>query len=155
MFNKFYNLCAVQIRRIPLVKKYPTLKELIKYFLVGNFSNSVDFIFYIYLTRYFELLYEHYLYTSIFTMALASLVRFLLHKHWTFKDIDTRIYLQYLKLITVLALSLAINTIILFIAVERFEAHDIFAKFIGLVFASLNSYLLTKSWVFCRQKHKK
>lgn len=153
MFNKFYNLCAIQIRRIPLIKKYPTLKELIKYSLVGNFSNLIDFIFYIYLTRFFEVFYIHYLSTSIFTMLLASSIRFSLHKHWTFKDSDTRVYWQYLKLVITLALCVAIGAIILYIAVEKFGLNDILSKIIGELVAALNSYILTKYWVFSRRRH--
>ncbi len=148
MFEKFYNLCANQIRKVRLIKKYPTLKELIKYSLVGNFSNLIDFSFYILLTRFFVFFYQHYLYTSIFSMVLASIIRFLLHRYWTFKDINTNIYLQYLKLIIVLALSLIIENTILFISVEYFYFNDIIGKFIGLVISSLITYFLTKKWVF-------
>ncbi len=151
MFKKFYNFCANQIRKIPLLKKYPTLKELIKYSLVGNFSNLVDFSFYIFLTRFFIIFYRHYLLTSIFTMIIASIIRFVLHKYWTFRDITSNIYLQYLKLIIVLSSSLIIENLILFIAVEKININDIIGKFIGLVLFSLTTYFFTKKWVFYHQ----
>ena len=154
MLLKFYNFFADKVRHFSLIKKYPRVKELIKYSLVGNFSNLVDFSFYIFLTRFFIIFYRHYLWTSIFSMIIASIIRFILHKYWTFKDITSNIYLQYLKLIIVLGLSLIIENTILFISVERFSFNDIIGKFIGLVLSSLITYFLTKKWVFYHQSRK-
>ncbi len=149
---KLYHATLNTIRQFPLLKKYPAVKELMKYSLVGNLSNILDLGLYIYLTRAFFFWHEHYLTANIFTMLIASIARFVFHKRWTFRDNSKNIHWQYVKFILVMILSLIINELALFITVEHIGFHDIIGKIIGMVIGTLFVYYLTKKWVFNQEE---
>lgn len=148
MYIAIYNKIADKIRNIPLIKKYPTIKEIMKYALVGHASNLIDFSLYIYLTRVFSFWLEHYLIANLLAMFIASIFRFTFHKNWTFRDSNEKVYAQYLKFALILFFGLIINGVILFIAVENFNLNDIIGKLIGLAIGSLIIYCLTRALVF-------
>ena len=149
---KLYNSTLNTIRQFPFLRKYPAVKELMKYSLVGNLSNILDLGLYIYLTRAFFFWREHYLTANIFTMLIASIVRFIFHKHWTFRDNGKNIHWQYFKFILVMILGSIINVLVLFITVEHIGCHDIIGKIIGLAIGTLIVYSLTKKWVFNKEE---
>ena len=146
--RRLYNLIANIIRRLPIVKKYPTAKELMKYSLVGNIGNLIDIGAYIYLTRAFEFWQENYLIANAFTMLIASRVRFIFHKHWTFRDRSENFRWQYSKFIVVMIIGLLINEVILYITVEHLNFNDIIGKITSMICGTFISYYLTKKWVF-------
>ena len=137
-----------KIRQLPLVKKHPNLKEMAKYSLVGNLANIIDFGLYIYLTRAFFFWRQHYLIANLFTMLIASTVRFTFHKHWTFRDTSQRIRRQYGKFILVMILGLGIDEAALFISVEYLNFYDLLGKIVSMVVGTFIIYYLTKKWVF-------
>jgi len=59
--KRTYNRIAGHFRQLYVFKKYPAVKELLKYSVAGNFSNLIDFGVYIYLTRTFSFWRRHYL----------------------------------------------------------------------------------------------
>jgi putative flippase GtrA len=148
MTNSIYNKIIQRFRNLELIKRYPTIKELIKYSLVGNLSNALDFGLYFYLTRVFYFWWEHYLVANLFTLFMASLVRFVFHKHWTFRNSDKRIYTQYLKFITILVIGLIFNEFILYISVEHLIFNDLIGKLMAMALGTLLIYYFTRTWVF-------
>ncbi|NCP16934.1 hypothetical protein CO134_00505 [Candidatus Kuenenbacteria bacterium CG_4_9_14_3_um_filter_39_14] len=149
---KLYYSTLNTIRQFPFLKKYPAVKELLRYSLVGNLSNMLDLGLYIYLTRAFFFWQEHYLTVNIFTMLIASIARFVFHKHWTFRDNSKNIHRQYVKFILVMILGLIISELVLFITVEYIGCHDIIGKIIGMIICTLIVYYLTKKWVFNKEE---
>ena len=148
--DSIYNSLCSKIRNLPLIRRYPTLKELIKYSIVGNFSNLVDFSLYFYLTRVFSFWREHYLIANLFTLFIASIIRFIFHKRWTFRDSGTNVHIQYLKLICLLIAGLIINEAVLFISVEHFILNDLIGKLIAIILGTLVIYYFTRTWVFSK-----
>lgn len=148
MILSIYQAISYKIRSLPLVKKYPTLKELVKYSIVGNLSNLLDFSLYIYLTRAFIFWREHYLTANLITLLLASVTRFAFHKHWTFRDSSKQTHIQYIKFITILIIGLALSELVLFLSVEHLSLYDILGKLIAVVIGTLITYYFTRTWVF-------
>jgi len=151
MLLKFYNFFADKVRHFSLIKKYPRVKELVKYSLVGNFSNIIDLGSYIYITRSFDFWRRHYLIANLITMLIASITRFILQKYWTFKNFDSSISSlksQYLKFILVLTAVILIEEWLLYVAVEFVNINDLVGKIIAFAFGTVIVYTLTKHWVF-------
>ena len=148
MLIDIYNKISSKIKNTPFIKKYPNLKELMKYSLVGNFSNLIDFGLYIFLTRAFSFWRENYLIANLISLFVASLFRFIFHKQWTFRDSSQRVYAQYFKLILLLLVGLLLNEAILFISVEFLVIHDLIGKLIAVVLGTLFIYYFTRTWVF-------
>lgn len=145
--NMYENL-ANYIRGIYIFKKYPTIKELLKYSLAGNFSNLIDFGVYIYLTRTFVFWRRHYLTVNLISMLLASISRFFLQKYWTFKDSHSGIKVQYVRFIIVLFLGLIVSEAVLYISVEHIYINDLLGKILAFGVATVIVYFLSKKWVF-------
>ena len=148
MPESIYKKIINKIRSLPFVKRYPTIKELIKYSLVSNLSNVIDLGLYIYLTRVFYFWREHYLVANLFSLFIASLVRFRFHKHWTFRNSDKHIHIQYLKFITILIIGLIMNELVLYISVEHLFFNDLIGKLIAMALGTLVIYHFTRTWVF-------
>lgn len=151
-FNSIYNTLSAKFRNLSLIKKYPTLKELVKYSIVGNFCNLVDFGLYFFLTRTFIIFHTHYLVTNLFTIFIASIIRFIFHKRWTFRDDGVNIHIQYLKLAALLFVGLLFNEAILFVSVEHLIINDLVGKFIAITLGTLLVYYFTRTWVFKKNK---
>jgi putative flippase GtrA len=147
-FYYFYNAIAGKIRNLPIVQRHPSAKELIKYSIVGNFSNFLDLALYVYLTRAFGFWLEHYLWANALTIVAGSITRFILHKKWTFRHDAGSFHEQYLKFIAVLLVSLVLSVIILFLIVEYSDINDIVGKIISMALVTVFVYYLTKVWVF-------
>ncbi|NMC51682.1 GtrA family protein [Candidatus Kuenenbacteria bacterium] len=148
IFYNLYNKLADKIRNIPIVRKHPTAKELIKYSIVGNFSNILDLVLYVILTRSFIFWHENYLFANVLTMVVGSLSRFFLHKKWTFRHDTGSFHEQYLRFIAVMFVSLILSTVLLFLTVEYLLVNDIVGKLIATAIITLIVYYLTKIWVF-------
>lgn len=148
MLKPCYEKIALKIRSLPLLNRNPSLKQLIKYSLVGNFSNLIDLSLYIYLTRFFFLWRAHYLIANLLTMFIAGIFRFIFHKHWTFRDPARNIKEQYLKFSLTLLLSFAANELVLFTAVEAGNMNDLIAKIISMAAGTLFVFAIMKKWVF-------
>ncbi len=146
--NSLYHYFAEKIKRLPIIQKHPELKELIKYSVVGNTSNFIDLLLYIYLTRAFSFWQEHYLTANLFAMLIASIVRFVFHKHWTFRNTSLFVKTQYAKFILVMFLGLIINEVVLYITVEHGGFNDLIGKLASLAVTTLFAYYFTKFWVF-------
>ena len=151
-FVNLYNKIADPIRRHPLIRKHPSAKELVKYSVVGNFSNFLDLGLYIALTRAFTFWHDKYLLANALTMVIGSASRFIFHKKWTFRQDGGSFQEQYLKFIIVLAISLVLTEFFLFFSVEYLSIHDILGKIISMGLVTAVVYYLTKIWVFKKNK---
>jgi putative flippase GtrA len=153
MFTRLYNKIAHPIRQHPYIQKHPTAKELIKYTIVGNANNVLDFGLYVFLTRAFNFWHEHYLIANIITMLTAGITRFVCHKKWTFRDSGRAINKQFLKFIITLFLTLFAGDLFLFILVERVAINDVLAKLLSSLLTTLITFRLTSSWVFQEKRN--
>lgn len=126
-----------------------TLKQLIKFGLVGMVSFTIDFGTYTFLTRMITSLQEYYVLVSVFTSALAIVAAYIIHHHWTFRQTEkmsTTIAGRYL-LVTVSGLLLQNG--LLLILVERGQINDLFAKLLAVVIIGGGwNFIWARSWVF-------
>ncbi len=144
----FYEKTAICFRNLPFIRHYPDSKELIKYSIVGNFSNFLDLVLYIIFTRFSNFWHENYLWANALSMFIGSVVRFFLHKKWTFRHNAGSSHYQYFRFIIVLILSFILTGLFLFLIVEHFTVNDIIGKIIAMGLVTGFTYYLTKIWVF-------
>ena len=147
MLSFIHNLIN-KFRNYYFIKKNPVVKELIKYSIVGQMGNIIDFGLYLYLTRVFGYWRENYLTANLFGMAMAGILRFVFHKKWTFRDKDKKTEIQYFKFTAVLILNFLINQGFLYYAVEYLNINDILGKLIAAVLTTLLVYCASKYWIF-------
>ena len=150
MFPSIHRLTQ-KFRAHPFIQQNPQVKEMIKYAIVGNVSNVIDFGLYIYLTRAFSYWRDHYLDANIFTILIAGIVRFTWHKKWTFRDQGREVEVQLFKFITIIIISAVINQLILYLSVEYLTINDIIGKLIASLLTTLLIYYGSKIWVFERK----
>lgn len=148
--TNLYNKIAEPIRRLPLVRRHPSAKELIKYSIVGNASNFLDLGLYIILTRFYAFWYDQYLLANVVAMVAGSVSRFFFHKKWTFRDGAASFHRQYLRFIAVLVASLVLTELCLFFSVEYLGLYDILSKIISMGLVTGLVYYTTKVWVFSK-----
>jgi putative flippase GtrA len=147
-FNFLYNKAASKFRRLPFIRNYPGSKELIKYSIVGNFSNFLDLVLYIFLTRISDFWHTHYLLANALTMVIGSVIRFALHKKWTFRHDGGSFHGQYIRFMIVMFGSMILTEFLLFLAVEHLAVNDIIGKILAMGVVTAFCYYLTKVWVF-------
>ncbi len=152
MFKKkihhLYNQAATRFRGLPFIRNYPGSKELIKYSIVGNLSNFLDLALYIFITRVSGFWHTHYLLANALSMIIGSILRFVLHKKWTFRHDGGSFHHQYFRFMVVMFFSLISTGILLFLAVEYLSVNDIIGKILAMGVVTLFCYYLTKVWVF-------
>ena len=144
LHNKFTD----KIRDFYVFRRYPTVKELAKYSIVGNLCNLFDLGLYIFITRFFDFWRERYLLANVVTIFLASLVRFILQKKWTFKDQSRQIRKQYLMFVFVLVAGLILNIVMIYLLVDIANMYDLIGKIIAMALGTFVVYYGSKKWVF-------
>ncbi len=149
MIKNIYHNLAHKFRNITFIKQHPAIKEILKYSVVGNLTNIVDVGLYIYLTRAFIFWEHHYLIANLITMFIASVIRFVFHKKWTFRDKgQDRVHKQFIKFSLLMVLGLAITEVILYVCVEYFYIYDLIGKIIAMAAVTVIVYYLTRTWIF-------
>lgn len=121
------------------------VRQFIKFGLVGLSSTVIDWGIYLGLTRIFALFY---LMAKILSFSVAVLNSYIWNRRWTFRSNDPAKLKQFIKFLTISIVGLVLNSLIMFLAVDKFRLHDI----IGLVFATaivlIWNFLANKFYTF-------
>lgn len=129
----------------PIIKKYPFLRQLVKFIMVGFVNLTIDFALYLFCTR---ILHLHYLISNIISFTGATVNSYILNKKWTFRDTSANIKVQYLKFYIANGIGLGINQILLYILVDHFHFFDIFSKCVAVVIVTFWNFFINKFWTF-------
>lgn len=129
--------------------KIPSLKQFIKFALVG-FSNTItDFIVYYLLTRLIFWFGHYYLVANMISFTVAVTQSFFINKRWTFRQTgNDNFRRQYVKFFLVNLLALSVNQFLFYLLVETAQLHDLFAKVLLVISNVLINFTLAKFWVF-------
>jgi len=147
MIQLFKNLIT-KFRNFYVIRQYPGLKQLIKYLIVANAVSLFDFSAYVLLTEISSFFLKHYLITNLITMAFASLIRFFLHRQWTFRAYGGRLHLELAKFTLLTTVSIAISELVLLCSIEFLSASNIIAKLTAMAISSLIPFIGSKYWIF-------
>lgn len=157
---------ADYIRKHQLIKKYPALKQVIKFAVIGNINNIIDFGIYISLTRGFPYWKEHYLLANLIAFMISVLATFDIVRIWIFKlpilprdedegekvklsqEEERNIHIQYFKFLFISFIFFGLNEAGLFVFVEFLRIHDIIAKLIAAFIVWIMRFNIHKFWTF-------
>ncbi len=123
----------------------PSVKQFIKFSLIGGFNTLVDLAVYVFFTR---IVYWHYLSAAIMAFFLAASCSFLLNKYWTFKVNHQSFSGQYFKFILVASGGLLWTLFFLYIFVDHLHWYDILAKVLTIIIVMNWNFWLQKLWTF-------
>lgn len=135
-------------RSLPLIRRYPTLKQFIKFGLVGTVITILDFSIYLALTRSLLFWQRHYLWANFVAFSVAATGSYFLNRIWTFRNDHHNITAQYTKFFFVATMGLLINETVLFVSVHQFEWFDLAGKGLAVGFTMFWNFSLNKIWTF-------
>jgi putative flippase GtrA len=119
------------------------LKTFLKFILVGVSNTLLNFLVF-FIT--FRLLNIFYILSSVISFIFAFTNSYFWNKTWTFKKISNQYQLP--KFFIVNILSLLINVIILFLAVEILNIHPLIGQIFGISSSLSINFLGNRYWVF-------
>jgi putative flippase GtrA len=139
----FSNLLQ-KANKLYLFQKFPFIKQLIKFFLVGTSNTALDFIVYIVLTRIFHV---YYLIATTISFIVAVTWSFYLNRRWTFR-VKRGLIPQYGAFFLVNTAVMLLNVGLLYVFVDYLKVDDLLAKLgITLILGILN-FTVNKFWTF-------
>ena len=127
-----------------IIRKFPVLKQLIKFFLVGASNTALDFVIYIILTRVFHL---YYLIAATISFIVAVTWSFTLNRSWTFK-VKRGLATQYPIFFLVNFGVLLLNNGILYLLVDYSRVNDLLAKLLASLILGIINFTINKLWTF-------
>lgn len=133
------------------IRKFPTLKQFLKFCIVGGTSAILNFIILFACTQWLGI---WYVYSSVVAYILSALFNFSYNKFWTFRNkaAGKETLNQAVKFTIVTLFGLSINTVIIYGLTERqgfdYRVSWVFAT--GLV--AVWNYSFNRFWTF---RHKK
>ena len=122
-----------------------TVKQFIKFSVVGLSNTILDFSIYIILTREF---YIHFLVANAIAFIVAVSWSYLANKWWTFRDKSTSTKSQYSKFIVISLIGLGINEGILSLLVIYVGLWDLLAKLGAVVIVVFWNFWANRTWTF-------
>lgn len=136
-----------RIRHHPEVQKRPGLVQFVKFSLVGTSNTLVDFAVFSVLLYGFGL---HYLSANVASFTTATTWSYILNRRWTFRARHGKVHVQYFKFILVSIVGLGLNTLILFLLVERAHLAKIIAKALAVLIVLGWNFPINRHWTFRR-----
>ncbi len=137
------------INQNPVIKRFPFLKEMFKFGVVGVSNIVVDTSVYTLLTRVFHL---YFMLAAVGAFIIAVTWSFYFNRRWTFRSNGKKVKTQYFKFFLVNGLVVFLNLLFFYLAVEFVHIYDLIAKpGVGVVIGFIN-FTLNKFWTFSKEK---
>lgn len=127
---------------------YIKYKEPIVYMLFGGVATAIDFLTYIFLTRFFEFDEST---CNVIAQLIAVVAAFFLNKIFVFKDtsfVFKTTLIQFVEFCSLRILTVALNSLLFWIFVDIFTMHDILIKVLVSVLIVILNYFFSKLIVF-------
>jgi putative flippase GtrA len=130
--------------------KSNSLVKLSRFILSGSSAALVHFVLLYIFTEYFGI---YYLVSTIISFILSSVVAFLMHKFWTYKNHNKeKIPSQFSFHFLVVGINLVLNTFLVYIFVEWIGLWYILAQFTISIILAFESFFIL-GWVFRHRTH--
>ena len=126
------------------LEKYPSIKQFIKFGLIGLLNTFIDLIAYVFFTR---VLFWHYLVAALLAFVIAATSSFILNSYWTFV-IQDKLKERYLNFFLVALGGLMWTELFLYILVDKFFWFDLWAKILTVLVVVNWNFFLQKYWTF-------
>lgn len=146
-----YSKSRELVNKFFLFKKYPVLKQVVKFGIVGASNIFVDVLVYWLLTRFGGF---YYLLAATVSFLAANIWSYFWNRRWTFHDHSPAIIRQYLKFLAANIIAILLNLLLLFVFVDFFHFDDLFSKIIASIAVGLVNFIINKIWAFNGQPAK-
>jgi len=134
----------------PIAERFPVLREMFKYALVGVSNTLIDFYIYFSLTRLFDFWREYYLAANLVAFSAAATWAFFLNKYWTFGHRGQGAHKQFIKFVSVCFFGLILAETILYLTVDVFHQSDVWGKILAIFIVYFWNFFTNKYWTFKR-----
>lgn len=172
--EKINNCKYIQmLREHSLFREHPTLKQIIKFAIVGNLNTIIDFLIYIFLTRGFLFWKVHYLSANSLAFMISICATFDIVRTWIFKlpilphdeeeakkfrlsdEEERKIHIQYFRFLFVNFSFFLFNELGLLIFVESFRVNDITSKLLVEILIWFTRFMVHRLWTFKKKNEFK
>jgi putative flippase GtrA len=122
------------------------LFKLLRYLISGGTAAAVNFATLFVLVQF---LHVHYLSASILAFVVSIAVSFAMQKFWTFRDKLTHdIHMQFSRYVVVISSSLLINTVLVYLMVEKLYIWYMFAQVTATIVVAVINFFAYRHFVF-------
>lgn len=128
--------------------RHPTVRELIKFGIVGFTTLLIDLAIYYALTRGIPYFRIHFLQANTIAVAVDLIWNFYWNNRWTFRLGGAGSWPQYLSYLGVAASGFGWNQLILWTFVARFGLHDLLAKLAAIAIVFFWNFVLQRAFTF-------
>lgn len=134
-----------QINNISLLKRYPIIIQFIKFCSVGLTNLVVDYLVYIFLTRFF---YWHFVAAKVASFVVAVSWSFTINRRWTFKSDGDKLSQKYCKFFVANTIAMVLNIYLFYLAVKVLKIYDLLALLLVAIIVSVFNFILNRFWTF-------
>lgn len=129
-----------------LDERYPSHTKILRFLISGGISLGTDLVL---LYIFTDILGIWYLASAIAAFILAFGVSFTLHKFWTFGDLSREdIHMQAGIYFLVAVVNLALNTLLVYLFVERAGFHYLIAQITASALIAIESFFVYQRYIF-------
>lgn len=128
-----------------LLSRFPSLAQFVKFCVVGCTNLALDFGVYFCLTRFLRV---YYLLATVLSFLVAVTWSFFINRRWTFDHSGGDLGALYAKFLTANTASIAMNTGLLYMFVEKAGLHDLAGKLISSSIVAFFNFAVNKFWTF-------
>lgn len=121
------------------------IEQFLRFFVVGVINTGIDFSIYVALTR---LLNVPFVFATIISVTIATILAYLFHKNLTFRNTDPHTTSKVVKFFIVSFIGLCLNAGIVFFGTHILDIYDIYVKISATGVVMFWSFFMHKFWTF-------
>lgn len=130
----------------PLIAERPSIRQFLKFGIVGAGNTLVDFGLYVFLTR---VAHAYFLLAHVGSFLCAVVVSYILNKRWTFRDTSRPLLSRQLgQFLVVSAVGAVLSSLLLFGLVEYAGLPDLVGKVLAIGIVLFWNFFANKHWTF-------
>jgi putative flippase GtrA len=147
-WRKYYNYFAIKVRFLPIIRNYPWLRQFIKFSIAGGVCTVIDFLIYIFLTRFSSFWQNRLIWANFLSICLSATINFVWNKKWTFGSRGQAFLSQYAKFWVVVIGGIILYQGIFIFLIRNFKFFDLFSKIIAALIVWILRFICNKFWTF-------
>lgn len=125
-----------------------TVRQFVKFGIVGATNTAWDFGVYYLLTRGVFGFTLHFLTANIIAFSISVVNSYILNRAWTFRSTDGRHHVLFVKFLTVNLVTLGLYEVLLYLLINRAHLFDLLAKLISIGVVMVWNFAANKMWTF-------
>lgn len=124
--------------------KNKLLNQILKFGLVGGTAFVIDYVLLYFCT---EFLHIHYLISSIISFTVSVIFNYILSIKWVFDVKKKQDVKDFVIFIILSVIGLGINSLIMYVMVEKFGVYYMFSKIVSTVVVMVYNFITRKIFV--------